>query len=81
MAQVDVGTTATTILDGTQTTDTLVKVGAFPIRIATGSATGRTFANSTPIDKGQIVIFPAGVIVTGFVASGTAPVWVEGFGA
>ena len=81
MAIVTVTTSATTILDGTQVADTMVTVGAVPIRIATGSAVGRTFDNSTPIDRGQIIVFPAGTIVTGFVGTGSisAPVYVESF--
>ena len=81
MAQIDVGVEATTILDGNEATDTLVIVGSRAIRIATGSPTGRTFENSAPIDRGQLIVFPAGSIVTGFANVGTAPVWVEAFGA
>ena len=80
MAQVNVTTDATTILDGTETVDSLVRVGSFPIRIATGDPASRSFANATPMSPGQVVIFPAGVEVTAWVGSGSAPVWVETFG-
>jgi hypothetical protein len=80
MARITVTTSPTTILSGSQTVNTAVFFGAKPVRIATGSPTGRTYANATPVPASQIVIFPASLQVTAWVDAGEATVWTEGFG-
>ena len=82
MAAVTVATTGTALLDGTETTDTLVRFASQKMRFVIGSTSGRNYDNAFPVDAGQIIAFPAGVSVTAYAAENTATAFVEeGFSA
>jgi hypothetical protein len=79
MPAVTVTDEATTIVDGTQSVDTIVKVGARPVRMAFGDPEGRSFGDAMPFGIGQFLTVPAGLEVTGWTRSGVATVWTEEF--
>ena len=83
MSKLTVTSTGTVILDGTQTVDTLVAVGTGGLRFATGTVGGRVYDDMAPLGSGQIVVFPAGLLITGFTetAGKTCSIWKEVFGA
>jgi hypothetical protein len=81
MAAIDVTDEWTSLTDGTETTDTVVTVGK-DMRVAIGDTTDRTYANASPMAWGQVVIVPAGVVMSAITSGGTWPAWVEtGFSA
>jgi len=75
----DVTVTTSWTLIKTTTKDTLIANGSVPIRFCVGSNSGVTLGMAPPMDKGEKIIFPAGVSVYGIVSSGTAPVWWTDF--
>ena len=83
MAKVTVTSAGVQILDGTQTTNTLVTVGSTPIRVGTGTIGARVFDDLAPIGAGQYIVFPPGVRTTLFCAASDsyAIIHTEGFGA
>lgn len=78
MAQVTLNAVGVEVLDGTQTDNTLIAVGAYPVRMATGDITGRAVADWAPVAPGQMIIIPPSLIVT--MAGTNAVVWYEAFG-
>lgn len=77
MAVVTVTDAWTELTDGTETTDTLVQIGK-DMKVALGDTTGRTYANATPMQWGQLVSVPAGVIMSAICNTGNSyPAWVE----
>ena len=77
MARIPVTDEWTEITDGTETFDTLVRIGD-GVRIALGSTSGRTFANATPMTRGQLVNVPAGVAMSGICQDGkSSTAWKE----
>lgn len=64
----------------TTTKDTLIACGAFPVVICVGDTTGVTYEMGLPMDRGQNIIFPAGVSVYAMAAVGRrAPMWWTDF--
>jgi hypothetical protein len=77
MAVVTVTDSFTEITDGNETTDTLVQIGK-NMRVTFGGTSGRTYSNATPMNFGQIVIVPAGVVCHMIAVSGQSwPAWKE----
>lgn len=83
MAKTLIASTGTQILDGTQTTNTLVSIGSIALRMATGTVGVRTYDDMLPIAGGQRIIIPPSVRVTFFCTASetSAYVWFEAFGA
>jgi hypothetical protein len=70
----------TQVLDGTQTTNTLIRIGD-NVRMATGTVGERTYDDMLPLGTGQLFIVPPGVRVTFFTGTDeTSVVWTEVFG-
>lgn len=73
MASITVNDTPTEITSGAQSTDTLIRAGAH-MRIIIGSSTGLTYSDGMPIDDGQMIIVPAGVVSSLVCAPGKSNV-------
>ena len=77
---ITVNDTATTILSGSQTIDSLVKFST-PVKICGGSTSGFTFANGWPVDYSTPMIVPANVALSAIANAGeTGTAFVTDFG-
>ena len=69
-----------TPIAATTTVDTMITVGTDGVRIWAGDPTSIDLDDYTPTVRGQIIIFPAGVDVSGYSTNGSSSVWVLDFG-
>jgi hypothetical protein len=83
MAKVTVTSAGTQILNGAQSTNTVVVVGSTPVRFGTGTIGARVFDDLAPLGAGQYIVFPPSIIVTVYAlpTKTQAFIYTEGFGA